>query len=643
MRRYFLILPLLFSLIYAQQSSFDLGTRFYNQGEYWQALVQFSALSNQSIEQNPQLTASLVMRMKCYAKLESYQRSIMLAREFQNEFPESRYQADVYFLLGEIYSIKNDFGEAAWNFAQARTTSDRQNLATEAEKRTQQLILNQVPLSALEVLYSRDLGPAGQFLGLLAVERLLRGGRQTAATDLMFNLRPHLKQSWLINRAMQIDWQISKEVDQTILIGVMLPLNGQYAEIGNQILAGIRYGAMLYADSMKTKVELDIRDNNASLGTSIEIALDFMNNSRLIGVVGPLISDNVKAVAAVLNGSGKILLTPTATENDLVDFSNYLYQFQPNRGVRGAALAAYAVNTLGLKTFAVIAPTDAYGRELTDSFTRKVDELGGQILYEGWYVGEPTDLSNHFKNIRTIGMRSLFELVSSDLDSVRQSEYKSILKPITPDSGRFVRRFTTGDSLKVKLPTIEGLYMPIHQGHVYVASQVAFYNLNTYILGDENWDDPDNLNKNRRYLPKLAFASSNSIDSSGLHDSGILVEYPMIYDRSPTRYDYTGYDAISLFLDALTQSRFNPVILTEWLKKMGTWRGLISQVKFGGDSPRQNQSVFIMEYENQARTLEPAGYYDQFGFHPKQMILPQPVDSTTINENMNVNGENSGD
>lgn len=637
MRRFMLIFPILFSFGFAQQPGFDLGTKFYNQGEYWQALVQFSALSNQTLEQNPQLTASQVMLMKCYAKLESYQRSIILAREFQRKYPESRYQIDVYFLLGEIYALRSDFGEAAWNYALARASSDRQNLSEEAEQRAQQLMLNSVPLADLEVLYSRDLGIAGQFLGLLAVERLQRAGKQDEATELMFNLRPHLQQPWLIQRAMRIDWKLTKEYRQTILIGVMLPLSGSYAEIGNQILAGIRYGAMVYADSMKADVELDIRDNTANLGTSIEIARDFSENPLMVSVVGPLISDNVKAVAAVLDGTGKILLTPTATENDIVDFSRFLYQYQPSRGIRGAALAAYAVNTLGLKTFAVIAPTDAYGRELTDSFTKKVDELGGQILYEGWYAGEPTDLSNHFNNMRSIGMRRLFELAATDSDSVRQIDYRTILKPITPDSGRFSKRFSSGDSLKVKLPTIEGLYIPIHQGHVYVASQVAFYNLNTYVLGDENWDDPDNLNKNRRYLPRLAFASSNSIDSVKLEESGMLIDYPMLYDRSPTHYDYLGYDAVNLLLDGMTQTHFKPAILTELLKKMGVWRGVTSQVKFGGDSPRQNQSVFIMEYDNKERLLEPAGYYDQFGFHPKAMILPQPVDSSSIqNKNATV-------
>ncbi|PJA54192.1 MAG: hypothetical protein CO167_05190 [Candidatus Marinimicrobia bacterium CG_4_9_14_3_um_filter_48_9] len=636
MRRLLLIFPIVLSLGFAQQSGFELGTKYYNQGEYWQALVQFSALSNQTVDQNPQLTASLVMLMKCYAKLESYQRSIFLARDFQRNYPESRYQADVFFLLGEIYTFRNDYSEAAWNFALARAASDRQKLSDEAETRAQELMLNRVPLSDMEVLYSRDLGIAGQFLGLLAIERFQRAGKQEESTDLMFNLRPHLKQPWLIQRAMRLDWTLRQESRQSILIGVILPLSGSYAEIGNQILAGIRYGAMVYSDSMKADVELDVRDNAATLGTSIEIARDFSENPLMVAVVGPLISDNVKAVAAVLNGTGKILLTPTATENDIVDFSRFLYQYQPSRGIRGAALAAYAVNTLGLKTFAVIAPTDAYGRELTDSFTKKVDELGAQILYEGWYAGDPTDLSHHFKNLRSIGMRRLFELVASDSDSVRQIDYRTVLKPITPDSGRINRRFSSGDSLKVKLPTIEGLYMPIHHGQVYVASQVAFYNLNTYVLGDENWDDPDNLNKNRRYLPRLAFASSNSIDSLKLEESGILVDYSMLYDRSPTQYDYLGYDAVNLLLDGLTQTRFNSAILTELLKKMGVWRGITSQVKFGGDSPRQNQSVFIMEYDNQSRLLDPAGYYDQFGFHPKAMILPQPSDSTTI-QNLNKN------
>ncbi|MCF7796991.1 MAG: penicillin-binding protein activator [Lentisphaeria bacterium] len=622
MRRIVLLISLLATVVLGQQSAFDRGVRLYNQGEYWQALVQFSALANQTAEQNPQLTASLLMRMKCYAKLEAYQRTILLARDFQRKYPVSRYQVDVNFLLGEVYSNRGDYTEAAWHYAQARILSERKNLTDEAARRTRHLVLNLVPLEELSRLYSRDLGPVGQFLGLLSVERLQREGQTTAAADLMFNLRPYFKIDWLVKEAMRLDWQLSNDKAETIVLGVMLPLSGALSEVGNQILTGLRYAVMTYADSVQIAVELDVRDNGASLGRSIEIAREFADNPRMIAAVGPLISDNVKAVAALLDGSGKVVLTPTATENDLVEFSDLLYQYQPNRSIRGAALAAYAVNTLGLHTFAVIAPTDAYGRELTDSFTKKVDDLGGQVLYEGWYTGEPTDLSFHFTNLRSIGFRRLLEQVATDTDSVHQAEYRRLLRPVIPDSGRFAPRITASDSLKVKLPTIDALYMPIHQGHVYVSSQVAFYNLTTYILGDENWADKDNLNKNYRYVPRLAFASSATIDSTKLDQSDIHNYYTRRYDRDPTNYDYLGYDAASLLLEGLTQARFNPVVLGEVLKTMGTHRGIISQVKFGGNSPRQNQSVFIMEYDNQARELEQAGFYDQFGFHPKAMILP---------------------
>ncbi|MCF7801522.1 MAG: penicillin-binding protein activator [Candidatus Marinimicrobia bacterium] len=630
MQRFLLLITLFATLVLGQQSAFDRGVRLYNQGEYWQALVQFSALANQTEAQNPQLTASLLMRMKCYAKLEAYQRTMLLAREFQRKYPDSRYLVDVSFLLGEIYSNQGDFTEAAWNYAQSRMFSERKNLTEEADRRTRHLVLNLVPLDELSRLYTRDIGPVGQFLNLLSVERLRREGKSVEATDLMFNLRPYLKKDWLVKEAIGMDWKLSYDKPQTIVLGVMLPLSGSLSEVGTQILAGLRYAAMTYSDSVQVAVELDVRDNGASLGSSIEIARDFAENPRLIATIGPLISDNVKAVAAVLDGTGKILLTPTATENDLVEFSDLLYQYQPNRAIRGAALAAYAVNTLGLHTFAVIAPTDAYGRELTDSFTKKVDDLGGQVLYEGWYAGDPTDLSFHFTNLRSIGFRRLLEQVAADTDSVHQAEYRRLLRPVVPDSGRFAPRVTASDSLKVKLPTIDGLYMPIHQGHVYVSSQVAFYNLTTYILGDENWADPDNLTKNYRYVPRLAFASSTTIDSTLLNQSDIQDFYSRRYDREPTNYDYLGYDAGSLLLEGLTQARFNPVVLVGVLKTMGTHRGIISQVKFGGSSPRQNQSVFIMEYDNQARELEQAGFYDQFGFHPESMVLPamMPMDST---------------
>ena len=106
----------------------------------------------------------------------------------------------------------------------------------------------------------------------------------------------------------------------------------------------------------------------------------------------------------------------------------------------------------------------------------------------------------------------------------------------------------------------------------------------------------------------------------------------MLYDRDPTNYDYLGFDTANLLFTGLEQSGYNPDLLEEVLTKMNSWRGIIGQVHFGGNSPRQNQSVFIIEYDNQERGADRAGYYDQYGFHPEGQELPplMETDSTSI-------------
>lgn len=601
--------------------SFNDGIEMYNRGGYWEALRVFSALSDLPAEDNDQLTASQYMRIRCYHKLGFNQRALTLARAYYRDFPSSGYLDDLDFLLGEIYLEIDDPRESAWYFARAAAFTDDRKVRKTAREFTRSVVLSECDHADLRALSTRDIDRAGQFLVLLIAERYAQENQQERAANVLFNIRPFLRDSDLVRAAIDLYRGFTTTRRDTLHLALILPLSGPLASIGDQVLDGMRYAGMQFVDTTETPLAFHVYDNAGELGETITISRRIRNDARMHAIFGPLTNENVKGAAAVLDGSGIPMITPTATEDLLSLVSPEIFQFRATRERKATALAEYAVEVLELHSYAILAPSTEYGQQMADNFARRVDELGGEIVYQGWYVGEPTDLSNHYYQVRNIGIEELFELMAADtipdttffeeLDSMvvdTVSEYAKILDPLIDND-----RPTYSDSLRIKLKHIDAVFFPIHQGSIpYIASQFAHNNLEAHVLGGENWLDTEILRKNYTYLPLLTLvAGDQSILSKDTGDE-LHRDYTHLYHRLPGQYDFLGYDAMSLLLSSSLQAGPHYYGLRDILIRGATFEGYVNEVQWGGRTGRENDRVLLLNYTDRDFVL--AGHKDETGF-----------------------------
>ncbi len=613
----FLLFPV---LLFSARPDFKDGVSLYNQGAYWEALRIFGELADESVSLNPQRSASSYMRIRCYNKLGFSQRALMLAREFPQTYPGSNYQDDLQFLLGEIYLDLGDAREAAWYFANSAATTNDKKIRKAAREYAESLVGTVCDIDDLHALASRSVDRTGQFLALLVAERFLKDGEQGESLGILFNLRPYIHDEDLRKRAMKLYNRFSQTQADTLHVAVVLPLSGTLSSIGSPLLDGVRYAAMTYMDSSQQIVNLHVFDNESKLSESIKIAREVRDDPRIIAQIGPLTNVNIKGTAAVLEGHRIPIIAPAATEDHLTNLSQGIFQFRATRERKAIAMAEYAVQTLGLETFAIIAPSTEYGQQFADNFATRVDELGGLIQYQGWYVGDPTDLSKvHFRRIREQGLEELYQKMQLDslrLDSLLSgliSEgdsvniYREQLRPILKKS-----RPTRGDSIHVELSHIDGIFFPIHKGSItYIAAQIAHNNLVTHVLGDENWLDRDALKKNASYLPKLTIVAGDRLGFQEI-SKPYSDKYNRIFKHRPEQYDFMGFDAMGMVLHASQYAGGSGSKLWDVLINSPTYEGLVHQVQWGGDTRRENDLVFLMDYVDKA--FELTGYYDNSGF-----------------------------
>ncbi len=628
MRNHLLIflIPL---FLFSARPEFKEGVSLYNQGSYWEALRIFAELADEDATLSSKQSASSYMRIRCYNKLGFSQRALMLAGEFPVTFPTSDYLDDIQFLRGEIYLDLGDPREAAWYFAKTAVSSNNKKIRKAAAEYAASIVGTVCDTDDLQTLAGRSIDRTGQLLALLVAERFFKDGEQGESLNVLFNLRPYIKEDVLRKRAMKLYAQFTDSRPDTLHIAVVLPLSGALTAIGTPILDGIRYAAMTYMDSSGQAVNLHIYDNGGGLTESIKIARIIRDDPRIIAQIGPLTNENIKGTAAVLDDHRIPIIAPTATENQLTDLSTAIFQFRATRERKATAMAEYAVKTLGLKTFAIIAPSTEYGQQFADNFATRIDELGGLIQYQGWYVGDPTDLSKvHFRRIREQGLEELYLKMQQDslrLDSLLTglitegdsiNIYEKQLQPILKKS-----RPTRGDSLKVELSHIDAIFFPIHSGSItYIAAQIAHNNLITHVLGDENWLDRETLKKNASYLPKLTLVAGDRLGFQEISNS-FTEEFIRIFKHRPEQYDLTGFDAMGMVLDASQYAGNSGNELWKALINSPTYEGLVHQVQWGGNTRRENDLVFLMDYVDKA--FELAGYYDNLGFFSMDSLAPE--------------------
>ncbi|NQV29767.1 MAG: penicillin-binding protein activator [Candidatus Marinimicrobia bacterium] len=631
-RWFFILIPL---FLMGARPDFKEGVSLYNRGAYWEALRIFAELADESESLNPQRSASSYMRIRCYNKLGFSQRALMLAREFPISFPKSEYLDDLKYLLGEIYVGLGDPRESAWYFAESAMTTSDKKIRKAALENVESLVQTACDLDDLHALAGRSIDRTGQLLSLLVSERFLQDGARGEAINILFNMRPYIQDDDLRKRAIQLYGRFSPASADTLHIAIVLPLSGALAPIGTPILDGIRYAAMKYMDSTEQAVDLHIFDNESNLSESIRIARIVRDDPRILAQIGPLTNENIKGTVAVLDGRRIPVIAPTATENHLTDLATSLFQFRATRERKATALAEYAVQSLGLKTFAIIAPSTEYGQQFADNFATRVDELGGIIQYQGWYVGEPTDISkNHFRRIREIGLEELF--IKMRVDSLRLDSlllglitdgdstniYEQQLQPILKKS-----RPTRGDSLGVQLSHIDGIFFPIHEGSIsYILFQLASNNLTTHILGDENWIDREVLKKRDSYLQELTLVAGDRHGFEAI-STAYSDEYLKIFKHLPEQYDFMGYDVMGMLLSSAQYAGGSRAKLWDVLVNSPNYQGRFHNVQWGGNSKRENDLVFLLDYADKAFKL--TGYYDSSGFFSMDSVA---VDSTLVKE-----------
>lgn len=170
-----------------------------------------------------------------------------------------------------------------------------------------------------------------------------------------------------------------------IKIGLLVPLSGQSAGVGNALMDAATLALMdkygyTETDQLKVKVVLVPKDTQGTPAGAASAARDVLQSGAQL-IVGPLFSQNVHAVALEARQYGVNVLT-FSNNPDVAGDNVFVFGFQVDQQVK--RVLNYALNR-NMRQIALMAPNNAYGTSVQQSANQLMQSTGLQFASEQYY------------------------------------------------------------------------------------------------------------------------------------------------------------------------------------------------------------------------------------------------------------------
>lgn len=378
-------------------------------------------------------------------------------------------------------------------------------------------------------------------------------------------------------------------------IGLILPLSGFESANGYDFLRGVA----LALQDQPGGIEILLKDSGSSIKQAIHAMQELLDNHVDL-VIGELAGDRSAAIAALAAERQIPVLVPVASDNDIATLGARVFQMTSDLERRGAALAEYAYNTLGLRTFVSLAPADDYGQAMSDAFANAVDRLGGTIIAQQWYYPGTPDVTRQFTAIRASADHfsprdSLAATAFLQGRNIREnldfSYSRSLHPPVSQDKDE-------EDDDLTPVSSIDGFFMPVYAEDIsIVAPQFSLSHIQAVPLGGDDWHNLDVLRAQKRYVDGAVFCAGSYADETSMEFIQFKNRFRLATTTSPGPLALSGYDLTRLIAAALRAGNRTGDEVTAWFSKNRAPEGIANRYWFNPEK-RTNQKVAVLQYKN---------------------------------------------
>lgn len=303
----------------------------------------------------------------------------------------------------------------------------------------------------------------------------------------------------------------STKSDDSIMIGVILPLTGPVAEPGQNALRGIQTATDIFNADVNNskKIKLIIEDSKSEPKTGVSSInkLIFTDNIKI--VIGDIMSSVFLACAPIAEKNKIVTISPGASAPEVKNAGDYIFRNYLSDDFDGKVMANYLVSKERIKNVGIISVNNDYGIGVNKSFIESIKELGGNVVFNEQYEQGETN----FKTILSL----------------------------------------------IKGKNVEAIYMvcnPTESGHL--VKQIREMNIKQKLFGNLTFENNEFINVARGSFDEIIF-SAPFLD---LEDTNPLTQlfvenYTQQYGEKPDIAAALGFDVLNIITEALIRNNFN--------------------------------------------------------------------------------------
>jgi branched-chain amino acid transport system substrate-binding protein len=545
-----------------------LGDIYLQRQQYKVAAIQFERLLSY-FPSSPHVQEARWSLANCYYWMGEYKDALQLAQQLApavEKNPVWRGQLLIFF--GDCYAALNDPLAALSWYARAR----REVLpALREEVRGKILALLDKDLSPdnyreITVVYP------GTFIAVYAQYRLaqwdFQKGKKDEAVSLLREAMEGAKGEDFYPR-LEALWRVMQTgVGNEVVLGCILPLQGKAKFFGVKALHGIELAIGAFRPQEgPSRVRLVVWDDQGDPERAQEGVRVLAEKEHAVAIIGPLYSQTAMAAAEEAEALRIPLITLSPLQG-IVQRRQYIFQDSITNTAQVEALVQYALKTLGIRTYAILYPNNAYGRTFKELFQQQVERSGGKIVVSRPYADDQTDFGDIIKGmVRYPKPRTPKEKPKPIVD------FKAIF---IPDD------FNTID-----------LIVP----------QLAYYDVTgIQLLGNNGWNSPDLLRDNGKFFEGAVFVGGFFRDSPSPPVQSFVRDFEDTFGSSPSLLEALSYDATKLIQKVIADIG---IVSPDTLLSFRDYAGVTGFSGFNADGESMRNLFLLKVSEGKIRQISP--------------------------------------
>jgi ABC-type branched-subunit amino acid transport system substrate-binding protein len=405
------------------------------------------------------------------------------------------------------------------------------------------------------------------------------------------------------------------------VIGVAVPLSGNYKRWGEAILQGV---SLAVGDG--STVRIAVRDTRGEPDGAASAVEALVLEEGAMVVIGGVTNTGAERAAASAEEL-QIPFVSLSKQEGLTDAGPFVFQNMLTASMQARALAEFAMVRRGMKRFAVLYPQVTYGVELANAFWDEVEARGGEVRAAETYAADRTTFTPLVKDMvgkrhldeRTDYQAQVKEIAQKEKDPFRRrkaiEKVREKLAPVTDFDAIFIPDFSRNVKLIAPALAVEDVVTQTCEPEQVqkIRTLTGRPDLNAVqLLGANGWGgDPSLFDQAPggagRHVRCAVYVDGFFAGSARPETKRFVEAFAQKYaGQTPTILEASAYDAARMARHVMERDRAQTrSALRDGLAALRAFKGATGDITMGPKRTPEKELFFLTVDANGLREMRP--------------------------------------